>query len=203
MDDVISRISLSLREQGKAQVDLTNRLNISQSSFRAWTMGKNKSYLKYLPTIADYLGVSVEYLMGETDDKEPTFKGLSKIPILGEVQAGYGKEPLQEYDGAVNIPNDFIKGYSADEFFFLRVKGNSMLPRYEQGDLVLVHSQRTADNGEVAVVFYDETTTLKKININKDGITLTPYNPSFSTITLSQSDNLCVLGVAKMIIRNV
>jgi transcriptional regulator with XRE-family HTH domain len=69
MDVVLQRIIVELNSQRKRQIDLTNHLNINYNSFGHWKSGRNKSYLKYLYQIADFLGVSVEYLKGETDDK--------------------------------------------------------------------------------------------------------------------------------------
>lgn len=69
MDVVLQRIIAELNSQRKRQIDLTNHLNINYNSFGHWKSGRNKSYLKYLYQIADFLGVSVEYLKGETDDK--------------------------------------------------------------------------------------------------------------------------------------
>ena len=69
MDITLERIVLEMKEQRKKQFELTNYLGISHNSFGNWKAGLNKSYLKYLHAIADFLGVSVEYLKGETDIK--------------------------------------------------------------------------------------------------------------------------------------
>lgn len=69
MDITLERIVLEMKEQRKKQFELTNYLGITHNSFGNWKAGLNKSYLKYLHAIADFLGVSVEYLKGETDIK--------------------------------------------------------------------------------------------------------------------------------------
>jgi transcriptional regulator with XRE-family HTH domain len=70
MDITIERISNELKTQNKKQQDLTEFLGIGHSTFANWKAGLNKSYLKYLHAIADFLDVSVEYLKGETDEKK-------------------------------------------------------------------------------------------------------------------------------------
>jgi transcriptional regulator with XRE-family HTH domain len=70
MDITLERIIKELKNQNKLQQDLTNYLGINYSSFGNWKAGRNKSYLKYLHAIADFLDVSVEYLKGETDEKK-------------------------------------------------------------------------------------------------------------------------------------
>ena len=69
MDITLERIIKELKAQNKTQSNLTNFLGINYSSFANWKAGLNKSYLKYLHAIADFLGVSVEYLRGETNQK--------------------------------------------------------------------------------------------------------------------------------------
>ena len=69
MDITLERILFEMKQQGKKQFELTDFLGISHNCFGNWKAGLNKSYLKYLHAIADYLCVSVEYLKGETNIK--------------------------------------------------------------------------------------------------------------------------------------
>lgn len=66
----LERIIEELKRQGKKQYELTDYLNLNHNSFGNWKSGLNKSYLKYLYQIAEFLDLSVEYLKGETDEKE-------------------------------------------------------------------------------------------------------------------------------------
>ena len=70
MDTTLQRIILQMENQKIKQKDLLDALELSEPVFAAWKAGRNKSYLKYLHAIADFLNVSVEYLKGETDQKE-------------------------------------------------------------------------------------------------------------------------------------
>lgn len=70
MDNCLERIIQELRLQGKNQGELTKFLGVSHTTFGNWKGGRNQSYKKYLHAIADFLGVSVEYLRGETDQKK-------------------------------------------------------------------------------------------------------------------------------------
>ena len=69
MDITLERIIEEMRTQEKKQFELTDFLGVNKNTFGNWKTGLNRSYLKYLYQIADFLGVSVEYLKGETDDK--------------------------------------------------------------------------------------------------------------------------------------
>lgn len=64
LDNIISE----LNKQSKLQKDLTDYLGLAKNAFTDWKSGKSKSYMKYLPQIAEFLGVSVDYLLA--DDKK-------------------------------------------------------------------------------------------------------------------------------------
>ncbi len=61
--DMLAKMINLLQEQGKKQKDLTDYLGLSKNTFTGWKRGDNASYLKYAKQIADYLGVSVNYLL--------------------------------------------------------------------------------------------------------------------------------------------
>lgn len=63
----LEMISLLLSQQNKKQKDLCAYLGISKNVFTDWKSGRNKSYMRHLPKIADFFGVSVDYLLGKTD----------------------------------------------------------------------------------------------------------------------------------------
>lgn len=83
MDITLARIIEELQIQQKKKIELTDHLGMVNSAFGNWVAGRNYSYKKYLHAIAEFLGVSVEYLRGETDQK--------KKPLVNE------DEELTEY----------------------------------------------------------------------------------------------------------
>lgn len=89
MDIILENIIKELEAQNKKQYELTDFLNINYSSFGNWKKGRNQSYKKYLHAIAEFLGVSVEYLKGETDQKEkPPIEGDERLKELYELTKG-------------------------------------------------------------------------------------------------------------------
>ncbi len=70
MDDIMLKITNELKLQRKRGSDLAAFLGISKNVITDWKSGRIKSYTKYLHGIAQFLGVSVEYLRGETDIKK-------------------------------------------------------------------------------------------------------------------------------------
>ncbi len=66
--DVLHNITQEMIKQGKTQKQITTYLGLSKSTFSEWLAGRSKSYNKYIYQIADFLGVSVDYLRGDSDD---------------------------------------------------------------------------------------------------------------------------------------
>ena len=67
--DVLNKILLLLKEKNIQQKELSDYLGLSKNTMTGWKSGNNNSYKKYLPQIAEFFGVSVDYLVGnETSD---------------------------------------------------------------------------------------------------------------------------------------
>lgn len=61
--EVLNKIIQLLKDNKKKQVELTDYLGISKNAFTNWKIGDNTSYMKHLPKIAEFFGVSVDYLL--------------------------------------------------------------------------------------------------------------------------------------------
>ena len=118
-----------------------------------------------------------------------------QIPVVGNVAAGspiLAQEQVEDY-------LTFETGDKAGEYFALRVRGESMkyagiLP----GDLVVVHQQPDARNGEIVVALFEDEATVKTLR-RKDGHTwLLPENPDYEPI---DGDNCTILGKVTAVVR--
>ena len=61
---ILTNILKLLKEQNKKQIELTNYLGLSKNVFSEWKSNRANSYMKYLPKIAEFFDVSVDYLLG-------------------------------------------------------------------------------------------------------------------------------------------
>lgn len=68
---VLNNIIDELKRQKKKQKELTDYIGITKNVFTDWKGGRNKSYMKYLPQIADFFNVSVDYLLDDGNKKSP------------------------------------------------------------------------------------------------------------------------------------
>ncbi len=118
-----------------------------------------------------------------------------QVPIVGSVAAGspiLAQECIEDY-------LTFDVGGREDEYFALRVRGESMLGvGILPGDLVVVHRQQTARNGEIVVALLEDEATVKTFS-RKDGhIWLLPANPDYQPI----DGTFCsILGKVSAVVR--
>lgn len=114
VSELLEKISLLLKEKKKTQKDLCEFLGVGKQAFTNWKSGFSKSYTKYLPQIASYFGVSVDYLIGKTEQKEksstenspnlslktPTLStDESRILLTYRILTDEGKKKAAEYIG--------------------------------------------------------------------------------------------------------
>ena len=87
--------------------------------------------------------------------------------------------------------------------FFVRAKGNSMEPKIQDGDLVLIKQQDGYDINDYVFVVHNDLPKLKKI-INKEGKRyLESVNRFFDNVEIDKYDETKIIGVVKKIIKDV
>lgn len=85
-------------------------------------------------------------------------------------------------------------------YFVLSCIDNSMEPTIANGSQVVVHEQSDAENGQIAVVLFEDenTATLKRIKKTKTGVILTSDNSEYEPIVLNKDKRGRILGIVKM-----
>lgn len=119
------------------------------------------------------------------------------VPILGNVAAGRPLLAEENYEGSVPVPGALIRGRSC---FALHVRGDSMEGAgIHEGDIAVVASQSTANNGDIVVAMVDEAVTLKRFYLEKNRVQLRAENPAYPPI---YTQNLRILGKLTHLIRS-
>ena len=78
----IDRICDLLEQQNKSQKDLADHLGIGKNRITDWKAGRIHSYTKYLPQIAEFLGVSVDHLLGNTSPAEASLLPAELLAVI-------------------------------------------------------------------------------------------------------------------------
>lgn len=192
------------------------KLGLSNATYSKWT-DESVPRRATLQRIADYFGVSVDYLRGTEQEKKATATIAEKsnliplsqnnvysVPIVENVSAGFGTLAIN--DIVDYMPLYFSSAYEAEETICIKVKGDSMFPKIEDGDIIQVHKQTSVDSGSIAVVLLDEEEGLvKKVVYGPDWIELHSINPMYPVQRFEGRDilRLRVVGLVKKIIKNV
>ena len=104
-----------------------------------------------------------------------------KFEVLGTVSAGYTGYADEVHTGEfVEVPDNLLGGKDKDNFFVVKVSGDSMFPVFMEGDRVLIRRCEYVESGSVAVVVYNgDEATIKKIYYGNGWIDLIPLNPNY------------------------
>lgn len=194
------RFREGLAQPGKDRVGAARAMGVSVQAVGAIVNGKTKSATaENNVAAAAYLGCSATWLAsgkGQPNwgaatasnvDNAPDLKPLRRIPVVGEVKGGehgYLEEhqyPVGQGDGYIDYPSGDPNAYA------LRVRGDSMHPRYRAGEFVVIEpSIEPQDGDDVVVTCRDGRKMLKQLNWRRDGeLQLLSINNGYMPITLA------------------
>jgi repressor LexA len=107
------------------------------------------------------------------------------VPVIGQVAAGQPILAAENVESYIPVSTGLARGHW--NYFFLRVRGDSMnRAGIQDGDLVLVRRQDTAESGEHVVALIDDSATVKRLRVGRDAILLEPLstNPAHRPIVV-------------------
>lgn len=108
------------------------------------------------------------------------------IPLVGTVKAGYDYLAQENWEGTVDLDKKIA---DTGEFFALKIKGDSMLPIFFEGDIVVVKKQNDCENNQVAVVIVNgDEGTLKRVKKTDEGIILQPFNSAYGPVMYTNKE---------------
>lgn len=172
------------KEKGLTQEKVAQYLNTVHSSYnRMENNDIEKISSEYLKKLSTLYNVSIDYLLGQENNKKE--RGI-QIPVLGTIPAGIPIEAIEEILDYEEIPQSMAQ---KGDYFGLKVRGDSMAPRIQSGDIVIVRKQETAESGDICVVMVNGfDATLKQIKRDYNGISLVPFNPDYKPMFYSNKD---------------
>lgn len=209
------------KELGLTMADVAKAVSVSEATVCRWESGDIANIRRdKIAKLAEILQLSpVTFITGvvetnkETDINLPPpniTQNYTTFPVIGEVAAGYNHPALEDWEGeTVDVPDEYLRGRNRDEFFVLKVKGDSMYPIYHDGDKVLVLRQTTLNySGQVGVILYDdELASLKKVEykMGEDWLRMVPINPTHPTVKIEGEalEHCRILGIPRLLLREI
>ncbi|MBQ1284198.1 MAG: XRE family transcriptional regulator [Acutalibacteraceae bacterium] len=189
-------------ESGLTQDRLGELVGVTGKAVCSWELGLKTPRMPVIERLADLFGVSKTEII--EDAKSTPVSPITRVPILGRVAAGSGCLADDNLDGYENVPTDILS--TEEEYILLNVKGDSMSPKIEEGDRLLIQLQPSVDSGSYAVVLIDdEDGVVKKVCYSKNRIELISENPYYPPRIFEDSEvtRVRVVGLVKYIFRKV
>jgi repressor LexA len=182
--------------KGVSQAELGKALDVERSTVCQWEKGNRSPDYMTLCKIADFFGVTVDYLLGRENElaiKNQIDVGeleMYPIPLVGKVVAGMPIECEEYIEGYV-----YINHRPKEEYFALKVFGDSMINAgIPDGAILIVHKQSYAENGNIVVAFLNGEQTVKYLKYSEDDMYLVPANNNYLPIHIKKTDEFLILG---------
>ena len=218
------RGDMSLREfADKCGISHTH-LDSIEKGFDPRTGKPVRVTVETLKKIASAMNMSVNDLLIQSGDvklEELNFDNAKlvtpiqesvKIPVLGRIPAGMPFEAIEDQYAVdfEEIPRSWLNG--GNQFFALKLDGDSMEPEYHVKDIVIFKKTSTCESGQdccIKINGFDAT--FKRVKKQENGIMVIPLNENNSTgfsATFFTNDDIInkpieIIGVVKQIRRNI
>lgn len=186
--------------------DLSDLLRVPYSTVSEWLHARAYPRIDKIEKMANIFCCTKADLV---EDSVPVPNTFITYPVIVGIKAGYNGEVIFEESGeSEQIPIDWIKGDTPNNFFIASVRGDSMHPLLIDGDRVLVHVTPSVSSGQIAVIRYNgDDMTIKRVvyKPNGDYFDLIPINTNYPTKRI-QGYSLTeagVIGEVKKVIRNL
>ncbi len=211
-NSIAHRIRDARTSKGLDQADLAARIDVATRTVQRWEKGEQVPDSNYLMRIARATAVMPHWLLtgdggmfasaGSQSNVHPIPTSryrkvdLVNVPLLASVPGGvpnliFHPDHVERY-----ITVDDIRDQNA---FALEVRGNSMAPRIENGDIIVVSPRLEVRSGDICVVRVQDEDTVKRIKIEEQFLHLIPLNPEFEPMAVRKRDVTFMWKVVKVI----
>ena len=174
----------------KTRNDVCRDLEIPYSTFTDWCNANIYPRIDKIQLLANYFGIQKSDLVENKDKIELNDKQV--FPLLGTVKAGYNYLASENIIGYVSIDKQLS---DPENYFALKVIGDSMQPVLFEDDIVIVHKQNDIESGQVGIILIDgEEATIKKIIKHEDYIELIAFNSYYPIKKLTKDIEFKIIG---------
>ncbi|ELS0476272.1 helix-turn-helix domain-containing protein [Enterococcus faecalis] len=184
-----------LRLKGKSQADVIRETGIPEATVRSWFNGEKYPRIDKIQLLSDYFNVPRSRITEEQDDKLSRISSLVKIPILGTITCG---QPILAEENLEGYREEIGDLLPTGQLFYLKTKGDSMLPTIPENSYVLIRKQEHVEDGEIAAVRVngDEEATLKRIKHQGDITMLVADNTNYPPYIITKENPATIIGKA-------
>ena len=181
-------------EHNKSQADVCRELDLNKATLSSWMNGTRAPRMSKIDMLCRYFGCTRSDIM--EPEKQNTVISR-RIPVLGRIAAGTLTDAVENVLDYVEIPEAW-----RGEYFALKVRGSSMMPRITEDDILICRRQGEAESGDIVIAQAGrDEATVKKLVIMDNGISLQPFNPEFDPMfyTWEQKETIPVEILGKVV----
>ena len=191
------RYYMEIKDKSRTEIALA--LKVPYPTVASWCNGLFFPRIDKIEMLANYLGIQKSDLV---EDKEKT----NMVNVFSSVHAGILSEMIENIVDTEEISEKMAN--SDKEYFGLKVKGDSMLPDFREGDTIICEKTSSCNFGDVCVVAINGNEAfLKKVYINSYGITLQALNPIYEPLTYTNEDikklPITIIGIVRELRRKI
>lgn len=193
-----------LRQEAKlSREDMAEKLSLSYWALAKYENGERKPDYETLHHLADFFHVSIDFLLGRTDKRNPEDVNNFSLPVgetinLPVLYNIHGGEQLLSRESVIGYEPTPLEDVEGTECFWLQVTGDAMTgSRIYDGDLVLIRRQEKVKNGEIAVVSINGgNAIIRKFFREGNRIMLKPTNTSYEPLIFENEaiSNIVIIG---------
>ncbi len=175
-----------------------NAVGVSKSTVKKWESGYISNMRRdKIALLAKVLQIKPTELIDDTLDAINP-KKIYQVPVFESVSAGFGA--LAENEIVDYIPVIIENPCDVKDTIAIKVTGDSMYPKIEDGDIIIGRKQTSVDSGDIAVLLLDDEEGLvKKVVYGDTWIELHSINPEYKTRRFDEADVLRLQVVGKVI----
>lgn len=192
------RIKKKREQNGLSLQDIAEELDVNRSSVMRWENGEtNRIKLPIIEKLARILKTTPQYLMGyEMENPSALQPCLPEdaclLPVLKDLCS-----PERLFESENILHYELADGkYQNTPCFYLIQEGDSMSPRLDEGDYLLIKVQKKLESGDLGVFLIDHRETMVRVLHHAGSMELQAFNPYYPLLRLDkeEKDRISVIG---------
>lgn len=180
-------------ELNLSQETVADSIGVTKATVSKWEKGDIANMKRdKIALLAKVLKVSPLSILG-LDDVSKSDRVM--IPILGTITCG---EPILAEENIEGYREEIAEFLPSGKLFFLKTKGNSMVPTIPENSYVLIRKQESVEDGEIAAVIVngDDEATLKRVKRQNGIVMLIADNKEYNPIIITPETPARIIGKA-------
>lgn len=202
------RLQALRKKHNISQTAIAEHLGVTRSAYNGWEKGKFIPNKKNLEELADYFNVETSYFESEYKivNRYLQLNDINKQKLLKVANELYFSQ-LYKYRVhaklSAGLGNYYDENYEFDTVYFSSeydydiaswIDGDSMEPKYHNGDVALIKKTGFDYDGLIYAVVYNEETYIKKVYIEEDKVRLVSLNDKYDDI-IAPIDEVRIVGL--------